>query len=614
MNYKNWLLVLGPPGTGKTTTLLRHLDAELREVTYEEIAFVTFTRDARSDARRRAADQIMVAENALTWFRTIHSTAFHLLQAKPDQMMGPKEWAEFGARYGYEISGQSYRDDEDPDVMLQTEDDRKLAANAWGRSRMLDAEETATMNPFNVDHDDYLQFHAQYNRFRDDAQRYDFHDLLEKALHLDARPPVRVAFIDEAQDLSPLQVALAEKWFEPCMRVYVGGDDDQAIMGFQGGDPHWLLSLSRRCGSVTVLDRSHRIPYSVHEVATSIITRNKQRVWKPYRPRADLGEVVIAPGIEKAISLIDEKESTFILSRNWTFLKTVAAELRDQGIAFKVERHQSWGSLGKMSEVLAVKGIRDLSMDRRISPRMFQKILDQIPTTKKDGVLPRGYKKRAKENDERIDLEALREWGLTRLVDAIREFGTGVLVKMKSERRDEIDRLLNKYHGELPTPQIICTSMHASKGREADTVIVIPNMSRASSIALMDGSQEERESEYRVAYVAVTRARRRLILVDETFGRVFPYVEIAESAKKPVETISQEAAEFILKTCERLCEEEERFVVEEWYSVVSRPMLYPELSDVGRRFDGMEADLVRQGFHQADARWAAYMYFRDVSR
>jgi DNA helicase II / ATP-dependent DNA helicase PcrA len=43
-----------------------------------------------------------------------------------------------------------------------------------------------------------------------------------------------VLFVDEFQDVSPLQFALYELWARTHERVYVAGDDDQTIYGFQG--------------------------------------------------------------------------------------------------------------------------------------------------------------------------------------------------------------------------------------------------------------------------------------------------------------------------------------------------------------------------------------------
>ena len=88
--------LFGPPGTGKTTTLLNLVDKALAEGTPpHKIAFFAFTRKAASEAKERASVRFGLDPKAdLPYFRTIHSLAFFLTGLKSDQLMTAEHYRE----------------------------------------------------------------------------------------------------------------------------------------------------------------------------------------------------------------------------------------------------------------------------------------------------------------------------------------------------------------------------------------------------------------------------------------------------------------------------------------------------------------------------------------
>ena len=84
-------IVLGPPGTGKTTTLLNKVDDYLKQTDPDKIGYFAFTQKAAHEARDRAIKKFNLTEDDLPYFRTLHSLAFRKLGMKKDEHYNQKE-------------------------------------------------------------------------------------------------------------------------------------------------------------------------------------------------------------------------------------------------------------------------------------------------------------------------------------------------------------------------------------------------------------------------------------------------------------------------------------------------------------------------------------------
>ena len=77
-------IVLGPPGTGKTHTLLNKVQDYLKTVDPDRIGYFAFTKKAANEAKSRAMDKFNYTEDDLPYFRTLHSLAFRKLGVNKD--------------------------------------------------------------------------------------------------------------------------------------------------------------------------------------------------------------------------------------------------------------------------------------------------------------------------------------------------------------------------------------------------------------------------------------------------------------------------------------------------------------------------------------------------
>ena len=97
-------IVLGPPGTGKTTTLLNKVDDYLKQTDPDKIGYFAFTQKAAHEARDRAIKNFNLTENDLPYFRTLHSLAFRRLGIKKDQVMQQRHYRDLGKKLCFAVT------------------------------------------------------------------------------------------------------------------------------------------------------------------------------------------------------------------------------------------------------------------------------------------------------------------------------------------------------------------------------------------------------------------------------------------------------------------------------------------------------------------------------
>ncbi len=523
-----WELVLGPPGCGKTQVLCdracAHLDAGMPE---KQILCLSYSRAAKHEllARLQAARPDLVEVDSMVC--TIHGAAYRLLKNARGDIMVEKHWREFAARYHYKFKALEWDDDfEDLAARVpprSTPDDLLRHAYDWGRNLELTVEQTLARydaGPLLVS--EFRAYVRRYEAFKKEQGLRDFIDLLLDVLADALSPEVSVFAIDEAQELSPLLRRVLFLWIEGCEHVYFGADDDQAIHGFQGGDPGWILELSKIC-KLTKLTQSRRVPREAHEVAQRIIGRNRARIPKDYQPKDGAGELLRLPR-EKVIALLDGSRSTFVLARNRMFLASIAHELIDRCIPFVVEGDGapsplSRGGLGIAARtaiaihkhdsegvpVASLEYLLRFVSDPRVLPSAaIRKVLANLAEQQR--VLPVG--------------ELVAWYGLGPLFERIVAEGPFTCLERLTPRIRGYLNGLYARHGTIPEPRIVLTSIHGSKGRGAELVVVLPDMTTKSYRQYLG---KDREEENRISYVAVTRTSNTLVLVDPVGRKHFDF-------------------------------------------------------------------------------------------
>lgn len=312
-------IIFGPPGTGKTTRLLSILETALQRCKPSEIAYVSFSRKGAYEGRDRALVKFpQYTKNDFPYFRTLHSIAFKECGASRGVMMEKKDYKQLGKKLGYKFSGFFSED------MQNTRDDQYLLFNILHRNNQKTAKKL--LDHLEVQQLRYIQLN--YKHYRESLGLLDFTDLIEMFVHKNKALPVKVAIIDEAQDLTSLQWKMVLTAFRDCENIYIAGDDDQALYQFSGADVEFFLNIK---GTQHVLDKSYRLPSTVLNYSTQITNLIQYRAPKDFTHKDTEGKVQVITSLDE----VDLSNGEWmIISRNVSHLTYIRGVLRNKALVF----------------------------------------------------------------------------------------------------------------------------------------------------------------------------------------------------------------------------------------------------------------------------------------
>lgn len=448
------MLVDAGPGSGKTRVLTERVRELLRRgVPPARLCVFTFTRRAAEELQHRLGPTA-----AGMWVSTFHSAALRILRETPGLVV-PVLLGEHDSR-GLVVDAAA--------VCGVDAAPRELAECVSYAVNMLDDTRVRPGRSVGVKPEELGRVLEEYRGLLDAAGATDFDGLLLAATAAlrDHREVWEARFdhvlIDEYQDVSPAQVALVTQlggW------VTAVGDMRQAIYGFRGADVSIIDSFTDTYPGAVVyrLNRNYRSTVQVCSLANRVF---------PDSPLVSMR----GGGPEPVARVFPDR---------WGLARFLAGEVLPSSPG------EGWVVLTRLSRtaemlefMLAVCGVNPTV---RSSPGFFKN-----PEVR--GLLS-GFRSDTAPDVGRL-LERYPPW-LVRLVgEAVAEVGGDPLCLL--------DRV-NRRRGCLLSVDL--STVHASKGLEYDGVVV--DGLESGNFPYVDADVEE---ERRLFYVAVTRARRRLVL------------------------------------------------------------------------------------------------------
>ncbi len=459
--------IFGPPGTGKTTTLINEVGEYLaRGVRPEEIGYFAFTRKAADEAVTRAMERFpQYTKRNFKYFRTLHSMCFNQLALTRQRVMQKHHYVELGEILGIEVRGtlSNFDDGGFIDAALG---DKAIFIDNVARNRMVRlSDEWSRVDNLDLGFDELLRFSESLVAYKGNKLLVDYTDMLQQFLSCNMIPRLKVLIVDEAQDLSNLQwrVIDAIRRYTGC-ETLTSGDDDQSIYKWAGAAGH----VGSGPDSIhRVLSQSFRVPAGVKRLSDTIIN-GVTRVAKQWNPRSSEGRVEYVTELDE-VSI--EGGTYYLLARNLTGLRAFEELCRRHGVPYETTG--------------ARRGVDQQAVAAIMAWTRYQK-------------------------GGHLDADETR---LVSLYRSSRAPSNGIwhdcLDLISVEDREYYVSCLRRGEDLRAEPRVRISTIHGVKGGEADHVVIRTDLTRQT----YDGYLNDPDDEARVFYVGVTRAKESVTVV-----------------------------------------------------------------------------------------------------
>lgn len=299
----------------------------------------------------------------------------------------------------------------------------------------------------------------------------DFADMIFLPIvHRWIRPWYDAVVVDETQDMTPAQLEIAVGACKGNGRVCIVGDDRQAIYQWRGAELDGVDRLKDALNADELgMTITWRCPRLVVELAARIVPDYRSA------PGAPDGEVATCDD-EKMVEQV--REGDFVLSRtNAPLVRTCLAILK-RGVRATIKGRDVGKGIAALIRKLEVVAIDDIRPAIDAWVERERKKAAKMPTDAREARMEVVY-------DQREIVIALAD-------------GCDDLDAM--QRRCD-----NLFADRADRASVMLSTVHRAKGLEADTVYLMRDTFR--------GIGETEGEEANVVYVAITRARRRLVWV-----------------------------------------------------------------------------------------------------
>jgi DNA helicase-2/ATP-dependent DNA helicase PcrA len=344
-----------------------------------------------------------------------------------------------------------------------------------------------------------------YEQFKREERVIDFEDVLlltagMLASDLGVRSQVQSQYryftIDEYQDVSPLQQLLLEQWVGNRRDIAVVGDPAQTIYSFAGASSAYLLNFPNQFPDAICIDltSSYRSTPQIIDFARKIIggelrsAQSSNLASQDERPSDGLS-------VQQAQQVLERRFNSEQLEFDY-LVEALSGGAADCAVLARTN-----SQLEQLQLVLTKAGIKSYIKGNE---RFFERpdVVDFLRALRTASVLP--------EPDWRQSANSLAaSFGNSDAVTALCNLMSDEFASMRAFLVHIDERIASQSPPDLPG--VTLSTIHAAKGAEWDQIYLIGASNGLLPLSTAKSASEV-EEERRLLYVAVTRAKRGLII------------------------------------------------------------------------------------------------------
>jgi DNA helicase II / ATP-dependent DNA helicase PcrA len=329
----------------------------------------------------------------------------------------------------------------------------------------------------NADYAKALRYASEILQVSNVAPSLDFDDLLYLAVKNGIQlPKFDFIVVDEAQDTNAIQRAIIRKIMKPSSRLMAVGDSAQAIYGFRGSDSNSLGLIASEFDAIKLpLTVSYRCPTAVIAHARKWVNHIEAA------PGAPEGSVTSLGDAWKAKDFVPHD---LVVCRTTRPLIGLAYMLLQARVPVRIMGKEIGAGLKALVKRMNAKGVDNLIMKLQIyTGREVEKA-------------------RAKKQDQKVEMLQDKTDCVVFLIRSLQETNRTI---------PALNALIDQLFSDQKNTVILST-IHKSKGLESNTVYWLNSSKCPAKWAKQKWQQDQ---ELNICYVAATRAKQRLILIED---------------------------------------------------------------------------------------------------